>query len=341
MTENIGLGLGLVLLGGVLQGSFALPLKRMPAWRWENTWLVYSFCGMIALPWVMVLATVPHFGEVLRGARGTTLAEVALFGLGWGVGSTLFGLGISRVGMALSFAIVLGITASLGSLLPLLVLQPQQLFTPQGYALVAGLVLVILGIVLCSVAGRRRERELSVQPLRLGGTGFWLGLVICILSGIFSAMLNFSFVFGKPLQQLTLEAGAKPAMASNLVWALALSAGFLANGGYCAYLSQKNHSWGVLTQRGIPAAYWLGAMLMGIVWFFGIAAYGMGAVDLGALGAVVGWPVFMAMNIITANIWGAATGEWKGASSRTYGYSWAGIGVLLIAIYVISRGSTS
>jgi hypothetical protein len=49
----------------------------------------------------------------------------------------------------------------------------------------------------------------------------------------------------------------------------------------------------------------------------------------------------MAMNIITANIWGAATGEWKGASSRTYGYSWAGIALLLIAIYVISRGSTS
>jgi L-rhamnose-H+ transport protein len=341
MTENIGLGLGLVLLGGVLQGSFALPLKRMPAWRWENTWLVYSFCGMIALPWVMVLATVPHFGEVLHGARGTTLAEVALFGLGWGVGATLFGLGISRVGMALSFAIVLGITASLGSLLPLLVLQPQQLFTPQGYALVTGLVLVILGIVLCSVAGRRRERELSVQPLRLGGTAFRLGLVICILSGIFSAMLNFSFVFGKQLQQLTLEAGAKPAMASNLVWALALSAGFLANGGYCTYLSQKNHTWGVLTQRDIPASYWLGAMLMGIVWFFGIAAYGMGATDLGALGAVLGWPVFMAMNIITANIWGAASGEWKGASSRTYGYSWAGIAVLLIAIYVISRGSTS
>ncbi|MBZ5515135.1 MAG: hypothetical protein LAN62_09925 [Acidobacteriia bacterium] len=339
MNENPGFGLGLVLLGGFPRGSFALPTKRMLRWRWENTWLVYSVAGMILLPWAVALARDPYFGEVIHQAHGAAIAEVALFGFGWGVGSTLFGLGISRMGMALRFATVLGIKAPLGSLLPLLVHQPQQLFTRQGYALVAGLVLVILGIVLCSVAGRCRERELSVQPMQLGGAGFWLGLVIFVLLGIFSAMLNFSFVFGKQLQQLTLEADAKPTMASTLVWALALSAGFLANGGYCACLPQKNRTWGLLTQRGIPTSYWLGPMLMGIVWFFGIVAYGMGATDLGALGAVLGWPAFMAMNIITANVWGAATGEWKGAGSRTYGYSWAGIVVLLIAIYVILGGS--
>ena len=339
MGESIGLGLGLVLLGGLLQGSFAVPMKRMPAWRWENTWLVYSVSGLIVLPWAVALATVPHLAVVFRQARGTTLAETALFGFGWGVGSTLFGLGIIRVGMALSFAIVLGITASLGSLLPLLVLQPKRLFTAQGYALMVGLVLVILGIVLCSVSGRRREQELSAETRRRAGADFWLGLVICVLSGIFSAMLNFSFVFGKELQQLALAAGAKPAMASNPLWALALSAGFFANAGYCVYLLQKNRSWGVLTQKDIPVSYWLGAMLMGIVWFFGIATYGVGATELGVLGAVLGWPLFMAMNITAANVWGAATGEWKGANRRTYSYSWAGIAVLLLAIYVISRGS--
>ena len=104
------------------------------------------------------------------------LSGFKAFGFGWGVGSTLFGLGLSRVGMALSFAIVLGITASLGSLLPLLVLEPQQLFTPQGTALMAGLGLVVLGIVLCAVAGRRRERELSAKAQQVG-----LGLVAWVM----------------------------------------------------------------------------------------------------------------------------------------------------------------
>ncbi|MEJ2010252.1 MAG: L-rhamnose/proton symporter RhaT [Acidobacteriota bacterium] len=339
MSGSIGLAIGLVLLGGFLQGSFALPMKRMTRWRWENTWLVYSVAGMLILPWIMVFVTVPHFSLVLASAPRATIAEVVLFGFGWGVGSTLFGLGISRVGMALSFAIILGITASLGSLLPLVAFHPNELFTPQGYTLIVGLAIVVLGIVVCSVAGHRRERELSSQTAQRGGSGFWLGLVICILSGIFSAMLNFSFVFGKDLQQATHAAGASPAMSSNLIWALALSAGFLANAGYCIYLLRKNHTWGVLTQADISANYWLGAVLMGAVWFFGIAFYGMGATGLGALGAVLGWPVFMAMNITAANVWGAATGEWKGASRRTYGYSWTGVLVLLVAIYVISHAS--
>lgn len=339
MSGSIGLALGLVLLGGFLQGSFALPMKRMSRWRWENTWLVYSVAGMLVLPWIMVFATVPHFGRVLAGASGSVIAEVVLFGFGWGVGSTLFGLGISRVGMALSFAIILGITASLGSLLPLIVFHPDQLFTRQGYILITGLAIVVLGILVCSLAGHRRERELSAQASQHSGADFWLGLVICILSGIFSAMLNFSFVFGKDLQQASLAAGASPAMSSNLIWALGLGAGFLANAGYCIYLLQKNRTWGVLTQADISVNYWLGAVLMGAVWFLGIAFYGMGATGLGDLGAVLGWPLFMAMNITAANVWGAATGEWKGASRRTYGYSWAGVAVLLIAIYVISHAS--
>ncbi len=339
MSGSIGLAIGFVLLGGFLQGSFALPMKRMTRWRWENTWLVYSVAGLLVLPWVMVFLTVPHFCRVLAGTSGAVIAEVVLFGFGWGVGSTLFGQGILRVGMALTFAIVLGITASLGSLLPLIVMHPEQLITRQGYFLMGGLAIVILGIVVCSVAGHRREKELSSQTTQRGGANFWLGLVICILSGIFSAMLNFSFVFGKDLQTAALAAGSSRAMSSNLIWALALGAGFLANAGYCIYLLGKKHTWGVLTQADISANYWVGAILMGAVWFFGIAFYGMGATGMGDLGAVLGWPLFMAMNITAANVWGAATGEWRGASRRTYGYSWAGVAVLLIAIYVISHAS--
>jgi L-rhamnose-H+ transport protein len=335
------LGIGFVLLGGLLQGSFTLPMKRMPGWRWENTWLVYSVAGMLVMPWLLVLATVPRSAEVLSFASRGSLAKVALFGLGWGAGSVCFGLGIDAVGMGLGFAIILGLTASIGSLLPLAVLDPARLFTRQGYALMIGMAIVIAGILLCALAGSRREREKAAAVKQSGGSRFWLGLVICVLSGIFSPMLNFSFVFGKNLQELTLKSGAPPAMASNLVWAVALGAGFVANAGYCVYLLRKNQSWGLLTKPGAGAAYWFGSLLMAFLWFAGIAIYGVGAADLGALGGAIGWPLFMAMIIITANLWGALTGEWKGAARSTYAYSWSGIGFLLMAIYVISRGSAS
>ncbi|HEV2494075.1 MAG TPA: L-rhamnose/proton symporter RhaT [Terriglobia bacterium] len=341
MGAAVGIGLAFVLLGGVLQGSFTLPMKRMPGWRWENTWLVYSVAGMLVLPWLLTVTTVPHGTEILGLASRGSLVKVALFGFGWGVGSVFFGLGIDAVGMGLGFAIILGLTASIGSLLPLIVLDPERLFTRQGYALMLGMVLVICGILLCAIAGSRREREKAATVKQTSGSRFWLGLLICVLSGIFSPMLNFSFVFGKNLQELTLKSGAHPAMASNLVWAVALSAGFVANAGYCAYLLGKNRSWGLLTRPGTPAAYWFGSILMAFLWFAGIAIYGVGAAGLGALGGVIGWPLFMAMIIITANLWGALTGEWKGIARSTYAYSWSGIGFLLMAIYVISRGSAS
>ena len=52
----------------------------------------------------------------------------------------------------------------------------------------------------------------------------------------------------------------------------------------------------------------------------------------------LGWPLFVATNIITGNVWGAVTGEWTGAGRRAYTYAYAGIGVLVVAIFVISRG---
>ena len=315
-------------------------MKRMPGWRWENTWLVYSIAGMVALPCLLVAATVPYPVEVLKITSRTVLVEVALFGFGWGIGSTLFGLGIDRVGMGLGFAIILGVTASLGSLLPLVILSPQRLLTNQGYTLIGGLILVLGGIVLCSIAGGRRERA-AAGAKRAGGSDFWIGLALCIASGVFSPMLNFSFVFGRELQELTLKSGARVQMASNLVWALALGAGFLANAAYCVYLLRKNRTWGLLRPASAPPAYWLGSFLMGILWFAGIVVYGVGAASLGALGAVIGWPLFMAMIIITANVWGAFAGEWKGSPWTTYAYSWAGIALLLLAIGIISRGSRS
>jgi hypothetical protein len=37
MTGTIGVGPGLIRLGGFLKASFALRMKRMPAWRRERT----------------------------------------------------------------------------------------------------------------------------------------------------------------------------------------------------------------------------------------------------------------------------------------------------------------
>jgi hypothetical protein len=55
----------------------------------------------------------------------------------------------------------------------------------------------------------------------------------------------------------------------------------------------------------------------------------------------VGWPLFMSAALITSNLLGALSGEWKGAPRTAWNLSLAGIGVLIVAIVVIALGRES
>ena len=44
------------------------------------------------------------------------LAIVFAFGAAWGVGAITFGLGVEAVGLALGFAVILGVAASAGAI---------------------------------------------------------------------------------------------------------------------------------------------------------------------------------------------------------------------------------
>jgi L-rhamnose-H+ transport protein len=338
MGHQLGVGLALVFLGGMLNGSFGAPMKKLSAWRWENTWLIYSFIGLLVLPWLLAAFTVPHLAGVFQQSSVSVLIKVAVFGFAWGIGGLLFGQGMARVGLALGFALILGITSSFGALLPLVVLHHDQLWLRPGLALMAGTVVMTLGLILLAMAGKRRERDQATASAR---SNFGVGLIICILSGIFSAMLNFAFVFGDEMRQLALHAGTSPAMSTNAIWALGVSAGAVPNLAYCLYLLNKNHTWGVFGEKTGGAGYFLGAGLMGLLWFSGIMTYGVGADVMGTLGAIVGWPMFISLAIISGNLWGFLSGEWKGASRTALTYCLTGIGILILAIVVISSGNGS
>jgi L-rhamnose-H+ transport protein len=337
MGGNVAWGLAVVVLAGIVNGSFAAPMKRMSAWRWENSWLIFAFSGLIVFPWIINFATVPHVLQVYAGVSFSTFLKVISFGLLWGAGATLFGLGISRVGLALGFAIILGITASFGSLIPMAILHPADLLLKRGVALIAGTIVMVLGLVLLALAGRTRERDMGANTV--GRSGFATGLIICIFSGIFSSMLNFSFVFGDELRLQALRAGASNAMAANPIWALTVTGGFVANFLYCVYLLNKNRTWKVF-REGNPLIQWPLGISMGLLWFGGTVIYGIGAASLGSLGNILAWPIFMTLDIIVALFWGAVSGEWKGASRRALVYNWGGVIVLLIAIAVISLGNS-
>src|SRR5207244_4709135 len=249
MPFAIWTGLAAVVLAGVLKGLFAVPMKYAPRWNYENIWLIFSLMGMVVLPWMLTTATVPHFVEAYSLTPMPVLVLIAGFGLCWGFGSALAGLGMNLLGIGLGMAIILGLSASLGSLIPLLILSPQQLHTPQGRTYLIGTVIMLAGIAVCARAGMLRDaaRNRSESASR---RSFLAGFIVCCLSGLFSSALNFSYAFGGEAVRRALQLGASPLWATGVVTALAVTGGFLANSIYCLYLVRKNHSLAKFSRSG-------------------------------------------------------------------------------------------
>ncbi len=328
--DSFWVGLLAVVAGAAMQGSFALPQKFVRGWPWEKSWLFYSISGMILCPWLLVGLVIPRAAEVYSNVSGSVLASTALFGAGWGIGSVLFGLGLAAVGLALGFAIIISLTAALGTLVPMAVLHPEQLMSYRGAMVIAGLFVVIGGVVLCSRAGALKDGGASS-----GRGNFTRGLIICIASGVMSPMLSFGFAFGTPISAEAARLGADPANASIAIFAIAISSGFLVNAGYCVYLLARNKTW----RKGLPAdrARNLACTLaMGFLWLFGFFLYGLGATGLGELGSSVGWAIFMTTMVVVANLWGVLTGEWKNADRRAFRYLGGGLAMMVSALVVIA-----
>src|ERR1035441_7895232 len=127
MASPFLLAIAAVILGGAMEGSFALPMKFMRRWAWENIWFGYSAVGLLVIPWLSAGLFVPQVAAVYRACNWTTLLVSLLFGFGWGIANVLFGLAVPLIGMATSFAVVVGMSAALGSLIPLIVVAPSRI----------------------------------------------------------------------------------------------------------------------------------------------------------------------------------------------------------------------
>ncbi len=324
------LGFSLVIVGGVMQGAFFLGLKYVKPWKWENIWAVFSAFSLLVLPIGLAVATVPHLRETLARTPGSTLWLVFLYGAGWGIGGTLSGLGVARMGMAMGVAVLLGVTAAVGTFVPLVANNPGMALTQKGLVVILAVLTLLLGVGLVAVAGKKRDASTGSEAYSIQQGKFAVGLAICIFSGIFSAMLNLAFAFSQPMVKAGTETGASQFGAVNAVWMIALAGGFIANGLYTGYLLTRNKTWAhfKLPETG---RFWGVGLMMAVLWTGGVVLYGRGAAFMGQAGAVMGWPLFMATIILISTVCGFLTGEWKGSSAQAKKYMLLGLIVLMVA----------
>jgi len=323
-----------VLIAGFFQGSFVLPMTLTKKWQWEHTWATFSFLGMLVFNWLIALLIIPDILSIYQAVPANDLLVLILFGAGWGIGAILFGLGMDRLGMALGYPIIMGLIASLGALIPLILFFPSTLVAVKGIVLLTGTAIVILGIVLCTIAGSRKTPATAAKGGAKSGA-FSVGLSIAIFAGILSCLPNVGMAFAGRLVEAAKAAGTPDLFAANAVWALFFTVGFLVNFCYCVFLILKRKNAKDYGNAHIVHNLGWGA-LMAFMWIGSFYLYGIGAAKLGKWGVVVGWPLFISLSIGVGNLWGLWRGEWKGAPASARKLLNRGLFVLLIAVIVIA-----
>jgi L-rhamnose-H+ transport protein len=331
---TIALGLAIVLFAGILQGTFILPMNYTRDWKWEHNWFVFSLLGMFVLNAVIGFATIPVLLSIYAATPQSTLLVLSALGLGWGVGAILFGLGMERLGMSLGYPIIMGLIAVLGGLIPFALFHPHDLFSRRGLIYLLGTLLAIAGIIVCSSAAARRDRERS-SSASTAPTSLLTGLLIAVSAGILSSLPNLGISMSAKLTNAGAALGIPAARAGNAVWVLFFSMGFLANGAYCLWQMHRHAQLAALFRHATPRNSAL-IFSMAAMWIASFYIYGIGTSLLGSTGTVLAWPLFICTSILIGNFWGLRAGEWTSSTPAARRSLRTGMAILLLSVIVIA-----
>lgn len=331
-------GIFLAIAAGILNGSFAVPTTKIKTWQWENTWLLYALFGMIIFPSLITFIFIPDILNIYAAVPTSRLLTVILLGIGWGIGSVMFGLAIQLLGFSVGYTIVIGGISAFGTLIPLLISREWLSFTWKDMPVFVAIFCTLAGIVFCAKANASRNSMNRSEANKKGKAKLFSGaLLIAVTAAILTSMLNLAFYFSKPIADSAsqlLGSRRSPFLINHATWTLALFAGFIPFLGFCVWLLLKNNTLRKFREgAGMINLGW--TIVMGLVWFACIVLYGIGSSKMGNEGSYLGWLLLMSVTVIAGNIWGFAGNEWKEAPARAKKLMITGICFLIANILII------
>jgi L-rhamnose-H+ transport protein len=269
-----------------------------------------------------------------------------LLGVAYGVGGTAFNVSIRYIGFSLTYAIAVGLSSILGTLVPPLVRgQVTEILSKTGASwLLTGVAAGALGIALCGFAGHLKENDLRDQVGSSGQFCLIKGLLLSLLAGVLSAVYGFALEVAQPVVDMAESYGAGH-WRGNVAYLFANTGAFVTAFAYSLHLAQKNRSLGELTQvrddrahRALGLNYFL-AFLTGTLWYGQFFFYNLGHVRLGKEYAFSSWAIHMILLVLFSNLVAILFGEWHKCRPRTRLAAGLGLVVLCAAVLFLTYGN--
>jgi len=369
-------------IGGFCSATNFIPFRRIKRWSWEVYWIIQGFAAWIIAPSLLASIFVPHVWSILAQAWRTDPSSIKyaiLFGILWGVGGITFGLAIRYLGIALGYAIALGLCAFFGTLVPPIYHgEIASLFhQTSGRYILFGVFVCLIGVAVNGAAGYSKENEITPEEKLEAGErdyNFGKGIAIAVLAGFMSSFFAFGLDAGKPIAALAkteLLADGRLDLWANLpVLIVVLLGGFLTNFIWSSILIFQNSS--VRQFAGEPGVNPMRAAATSgdtLVDFDPLDAstYDRLAPStlifnylFAAMAGVIwyfqfffysmgqtkmgkydfsSWTLHMASIIIFATLWGLALKEWHGTSTRTKLLVTCGLLLLVGSTVIVGYGN--
>jgi hypothetical protein len=213
-----------VAVGGLIMGSSVWPYKLMRKYQFEHWWFVSGVAGLVVMPWTIALLGCHHPLQALRSLPVSAIVLGNLFALGWGIANVLCGLCYYRIGVALTGALLAGLGASAGAIVPMIFKgsgrfqNAPDVGSPAGTAVLVGVAVLLAGVVAAALAGFGRDRAL--KTLQQPSGRFLGGLIMAVTAGVLSSFMAFVFVYSQapivanfsdvePKGEITITTGAQ------------------------------------------------------------------------------------------------------------------------------------
>ena len=348
IPPNPLVGVTLHGVGALLSSNCYTPQKFIRRWSWETFWIVQAaFCWLI-WPVVGALLTIPELGAVLNEAVQTCPKNLLIsfgFSLAYGIGGIAFNYSIRYIGFSLTYAIAIGLSSVLGTIIPPLVRgQLMSIINKPGSAwVVAGIVVGTLGIAFCGIAGRLKERGLIERDGTKGEFSLSKGLILSFIAGVLSAFYAFAIESAEPVIQIAAEHGAGH-WKGNVAYLTANSGAFVTSAIYALSLARKNRSLGELvklpegTEKASLFGNYILSILVGTLWYGQFFFYNLGHVRMGQY-YFTSWAIHMTMLVLFSNLTGILFREWKGCKKQTILFIIFGLAILITAVLMLTYGN--
>ncbi|WP_214229093.1 L-rhamnose/proton symporter RhaT [Pedobacter sp. B4-66] len=346
-------------IGGFASGSFYIPYKKVKGWAWESYWIVGGVFSWLLVPPLAAWLTIPGFADIIAATNGKILLLTYFFGVLWGIGGLTYGLGVRYLGVSLGSSIILGLCSVFGAIIPSIYYDfnpkagkdsfSDMLNSQWGQMVLLGLVICVIGIIVCGKAGVMKEKDLvaagkgdpSNKEYKIG-----LGLVVAIISGVLSACFAFGIDAGKDMANVANDVWKSThpdqgefLFQNNVTYIIILWGGLTTNLFWCMMLNFRNKTFGDYSNKETPLLKnYIFSALAGTTWFLQFFFYGMGESKLG--NGASSWILHMAFIILIANTWGIVLKEWSGVKKRTFGTVIAGIAIIIISVLIVGYGNS-